>query len=178
MTEGNQPLFSSDDDWKAQARAEKEKLAEQFDAPIIASDDDWKAQAKAEKEKLAQETATATESPTVPAEDAAPAVDNEFGQVQANFESLVSSIVTQAMIAMGGAPDPQTGRRVARLDAARLQIDLLEVLQEKTKGNLNEEEIQTIQTVLYELKNQYIRISQMAIRQMAGIDDRQEQGMM
>jgi len=69
------------------------------------------------------------------------------------------------MYAMGMIPDPQSGQRVAVLDLARHHIDMLGVLEEKTKGNLTEEEEQLLSGALYELRMQYVELQQQAMRQ-------------
>lgn len=69
-------------------------------------------------------------------------------------------MATQALLYMGGYVDPQTNRPMVDLDAARHQIDLIGVLEAKTKGNLNEDESKQLAAVLYELRMQYVRIAQ------------------
>ncbi len=128
-------------------------MADEQDGPKIHIDSDWKAQAQAEKEKLAE---TASESDP----DAAAAGPGQLPP--ANFETLVSSFVTQALFAMGAIPDPRTGQRVAHLDLARHNIDMLSVLEEKTKGNLTDEESNLLASTLYELRTRYVQISSSA----------------
>ncbi len=120
-------------------------------------DSDWKAQAQAEKEKLAQASKTkAADNPRTPTDFGGPG----GGELPpANFETLLSSFVTQALFAMGAIPDPQTGQPVLHLDLARFQIDMLSVLEEKTKGNLTDEEAKMIAGTLYELRTRYVQIA-------------------
>ena len=126
------PILHVDDDWKAQAQAEKAKLAE--------------------KEKAAKQSAKDTAAPKKP--KAAP------GQIPpADFTTLVSSIATQALFSMGAMPDPQTGQRYTNLDIARHHIDSLGVLEDKTKGNLSEDESKMLVGTLYELRQNYIQIA-------------------
>ncbi|WP_432797215.1 DUF1844 domain-containing protein [Poriferisphaera sp. WC338] len=120
------------------------------ETPKIQIDSDWKAQAQAEKEKLA-ESAKGDDT----ASSAGP------GQLPpANFETLVGTFVTQALLYLGAIPDPSTGKGVVHLDMARFNIDMLSVLEEKTKGNITKEEEETIATTLYELRNRYMQLSQ------------------
>jgi len=120
--------------------------------PKIIVDDDWKAQAKAEKEKLAEETKTGKAAPQGPRE-----------LPPASFETLVSSIGTQAMFVLGMVPDPRDGKRFVDLDLAKHHIDSLAVLDEKTKGNLEDAETKLLDQTLHELRMQYVRLSQAGI---------------
>ena len=123
-------------------------MTEQDDAPKIHIDADWKAEAQAEKERLEEQ---AKERP-----DSA----GGAGQIpEASFQTLVSTMATQALFAMGAIPDPRTNERVAHLDLARHHIDMLSVIEEKTKGNLTDEEEKILTTTLYELRNTYIQLN-------------------
>lgn len=112
-------------------------------------DDDWKSEAQAEKKRLEEASKKA------PTADGA----GERGMPEASFETLVSTMATQAMFAMGVIPDPRTGQRVQHLDLARHHIDMLTVIDEKTRGNLSEEETKLLSQTLYELRNNYIALS-------------------
>ncbi len=125
------------------------------EAPKIQVDSDWKAEAAAEKAKLAEEAAAAEK-------------EGGAGDIPApDFKLLVSSMATQAMFAMGVVPDPQTGQRMVHMELARHNIDLLGVLEEKTKGNLNEEESQLMEQVLSELRMTYVQLSEHMAKQGA-----------
>lgn len=112
-------------------------------------DDDWKTEAQNEKKRLEEAAKQA------PAEDAA----GGTGLPAANFETLISTMATQAMFAMGVIPDPRTGQRVQHLDLARHHVDMLTVIDEKTRGNLDDDEKKLLSTTLYELRNNYIALS-------------------
>lgn len=119
------------------------------DAPKIQIDSDWKAQAQAEKEKLAQQ---AKGSETL----AGASAGARGGMPAANFETLVSTLVTQTLFALGVIGD-RSGQRVVHLDLARHHIDMLDVLEKKTKGNLTEAEASMLAAALYELRSRYIQ---------------------
>jgi len=132
------------------------------DEPKIIVDDDWKAQARAEKERLAQATAQQGPGATSAAED-----DQQHEQGEpppASFSGLVSFLVAQIMFALGGAEDPDTKRRYVDLDLARHYIDTLNVLEEKTSGNLTDDEKRLLDRALYETRMQYVAIAQAATR--------------
>lgn len=146
-------------------------MAQDSGAPKIHIDSDWKAQAQAEKKKLAEQAKAKQQAdPGTGGQPGAAAggAAGERGLPPANFETLLSTFVTQALFAMGAIPDPRTGQRVAHLDLARHNIDMLAVLEEKTKGNLTEDEQEMLSSTLYELRNRYVQISQAAREQQMG----------
>lgn len=127
-------------------------MAEQGETPKIQIDSDWKNQAQAEKERLASIEQEKAQSG---GEGGGP------GQLPpANWDTLVGMMATQALLYMGGYVDPQTNRPMVDLDAARHQIDLVGVLETKTKGNLSDDEAKQLAAVLYELRMQYVRVAQ------------------
>ncbi len=135
------------------------------ETPKIVVDSDWKSQARAEKERLAAaEKQKATEKQRAappqgqPGPGGGPEADDQ-GVPQSDFASLIGSLATQALMYMGAFPDPETGRAIVSLDHARFHIELLGVLEEKTKGNLTEQEEQHLKQVLYQLRLQYVEIS-------------------
>ncbi len=120
------------------------------DQPKIIVDDDWKSQAQAEKEKLAEQSKADTGEPK-PGE-----LPEKIG-----FTDLVRMFATQALMYMGAFPDPQTGKAVVALDVAKMNIDLLGVLEEKTKGNLDEEEKSLLDESVVALRGQFVEITKM-----------------
>jgi hypothetical protein len=137
-------------------------MADEKQAPKIHIDSDWKAQAQAEKQKLA-EKAKAAESPKAGgAGKAAGGAAGAGGLPPANFETLVSTMVTQALFAMGAIADPRSGQRFQNLDLARHHIDMLSVLEEKTRNNLSEDETKLLAASLYELRSRYIQLANAA----------------
>jgi hypothetical protein len=138
-------------------------------APKLIIDSDWKNQAQAEKEKLAAKEAAKPKAPSAGAgAGAAGAMGEEMEEFpEANFQTLLGTMVTQALMYMGAFPDPQTGRAVVSLEYARLHIDLIGVLQEKTKGNLTADEASAIAEVLGELKMRYVEIGKLVAQKMA-----------
>lgn len=159
MSDSNEkPKLHIEGDWKSEVQAEKQRLVDESKAEDSASkieapkgDSDWKAQARAEKEKLAKQ-----------AEEAGEGQAGGREMPPADFRTLISTMVTQAMMALGAIPDPQSGQRYVILDLARHHIDMLGVLEEKTKGNLDEEEQQMITQTLHELRLHFVQISKAA----------------
>lgn len=124
----------------------------------ILIDDDWKSQAQAEREKLAE------------AEAKAEAAKGEGGKGElppADFRGLLGTLASQAIMYLGGMVDPKTGGAMVDLEVSRMYIDLLAVLEEKTKGNLSEEEQEELTGVLQELRARYVEISKLLAAQLA-----------
>lgn len=134
------------------------------DKPKIIIDDDWKAQAHAEKEKLAQEARDkAAAEAAAPADQGAGPAGGESGPRQmppASFPVLVNSLLTQAFFALGAIANPQDGKRYVDLELAKHHIDMLAVIDEKTKGNLSEDETKLLDQAIYESRMQYVQIAQ------------------
>lgn len=143
---------------------ENEKQEEQ---PKIHIDADWKAQAQAEKERLTREgesKQTAGDAGSAAGGGATgPGADAAAGQSQqeippATFQTLLSTMISQALMYMGGIADPQTGKAMIHLDAAKHSIDLLGILEEKTKGNLSDEESKLLSQALNELRMSFLSL--------------------
>ncbi|MFN4197332.1 MAG: DUF1844 domain-containing protein [Caldimicrobium sp.] len=75
-----------------------------------------------------------------------------------NFNTFILSLNTAALVHLGELPDPITKRKEPNLMLARQTIETLEMLKEKTKGNLTFEEEKLLQTILYELKLKYVKL--------------------
>jgi len=80
-----------------------------------------------------------------------PGADERSPEV--NFTAFVLSLAHTAAIHFGDVPDPATGQKAeANFVAARQMIDVLSLLEEKTRGNLTPEERQILEQLLYELR--------------------------
>ena len=77
-------------------------------------------------------------------------------ELPVSFSAFVVSLASSAMLNLGECPDPTTAKCVVNLAMARQTIDLLGVLEEKTKGNLDEEEAQLLEHVLYDLRTRFV----------------------
>jgi hypothetical protein len=78
-----------------------------------------------------------------------------------DFNALVLSLGSSAIINLGEAPDPTTGQKgTADFGLAQQSIDLLSVLQEKTRGNLTDEERRFLDGMLYDLRMLFVQVSQ------------------
>ena len=75
------------------------------------------------------------------------------------FLGFVSTLAMQAMIAIGEMAHPQTGQAEPDLNQARYLIDVIQLLSDKTKGNLSKEEAEELKTLLYELRLKFVKKS-------------------
>lgn len=82
--------------------------------------------------------------------------EGKFIPQEPDFNFFVTTLAIQASIFMGQAPNPTTNKIEEDLSQAKFIIDTLSMLKEKTKGNLNKEEVNLIEAVLYELRMQYV----------------------
>jgi len=128
------------------------------EAPKLIIDSDWKNEAQAEREKLAAAEKQASEASGGPGEGEMP---------EADFRGLMGMLATQALMYMGGIADPNTGKPVFDPMYAQHMIELLGVLEEKTKGNLTEEEAGEISGVLHELRSRFVELMQIVAKQQA-----------
>ena len=79
---------------------------------------------------------------------------------QVTFIAFVFSLASNAAVHFGDLPDPITNeRQPPDLAAAAQIIDVLAMLEEKTRGNLSVEERQLIDQVLYELRMRFVEVS-------------------
>ncbi len=77
-----------------------------------------------------------------------------------SFSAFVVSLATTAAVHLGDRPDASSGGEgEVNLEGAKQMIDILDLLEEKTRGNLRAEERQLLEQVLYELRMRYIEVS-------------------
>jgi hypothetical protein len=77
-----------------------------------------------------------------------------------DFLNLVVSMSHSALLHLGDAPDPATGRVEKNLPLARQTIDLLAMLQDKTRGNLTGDEERVLSHAIYDLRMRFVEVSQ------------------
>ncbi len=129
--------------------AEEEKKEEKK----IIVDEDWKQQAQKEKEILAAQEEAEKEEDREESKRRGPLP-------KGNFAALVSMLVTQAMFALGVLQVKGQEQREPDLDMAKYNIDMLEALQEKTKGNLTEQEEKVLENTLNEVRMAYVKVAE------------------
>ena len=75
---------------------------------------------------------------------------------EVTFSTFILSIGSSALVQLGEVPDPETGQSMENLLAAKHSIDILSMLQEKTKTCLESDEKQLLDTLLYDLRMKYV----------------------
>jgi hypothetical protein len=112
----------------------------------IIIDDDWKKEAKKEKETLAAQEETGEQKHHGPLP-------------HGDFAALISMLVTQAFFAMGALKFEDQQDKEPDLELAKYNIDMLETLQEKTKGNLTPQEETVLKNTLAQVRMAYVKIA-------------------
>nr|WP_295905949.1 DUF1844 domain-containing protein [uncultured Bdellovibrio sp.] len=79
-------------------------------------------------------------------------------KLEASFSVLIMSIASSAVMAMGLAPHPQSGEVTKDKNMARFNIDLLLVLQAKTKGNLSGDEAKFLENLISDLQMKFVSV--------------------
>lgn len=74
-----------------------------------------------------------------------------------NFSTFIFSLNSSALVQLGQIADPATGRKDKNLQLAKYSIDVIMMLEEKTRGNLSTDEANLIQNILHDLRLMYVR---------------------
>jgi len=102
---------------------------------------------KAEEQPVKESSSAAGNIP--PEQEGAP-------RAPIDFPSYLLSYYTQGLVLLGEVPNPYTNKKEEDVEAARHTIDILSMLEQKTRGNLTKEEQQLLETVLYELRMKFM----------------------
>jgi len=86
--------------------------------------------------------------------------DSRIPLPEMNFSTFVVSLNASALMHLGLMEDPTRGQKVKNLELGKQTIDILVMLEEKTKGNLSSEEEQLLRNILYDLRINYVKQSQ------------------
>ncbi len=113
------------------------------------------APAAAETKPNASQTAEASARPSASAHAAEPEI---------NFVTFVVGLSTEALAALGEMPDPATGKHSRDLRAAQQLIDIIAMLGEKTRGNLDANEQSLIEAILFDLRMKYVELAKAPVR--------------
>ena len=92
------------------------------------------------------------------AEDAGAAQADQMPPLpEVSFATFVLSLNSEALLHLGMIGNPTTGRQAKNLPLAKYTIDILGMLEEKTRGNLTDEEAAMLKNLLYDLRMIYVR---------------------
>lgn len=73
-----------------------------------------------------------------------------------DFTMLINAMAQPALLYLGEIPHPSTGQPTVDLEGARIQIDMLDLLRVKCRGNLSPQEENLLESVLYQLRMRYV----------------------
>lgn len=125
---------------------------EEKEGKKIIIDEDWKAEAQREKKILAAEEKVEKEEKQEQSKTQGPLPEG-------NFAALISTLATQALFSLGLLQVKGQEKKEPNLNLAKYNIDMLETIQEKTKGNLTGEEADILEKTLGELRMGYVNVA-------------------
>ncbi len=128
-------------------------MAEKKEEKKIIIDEDWKTKAQKEKEVLKAKEKVDKEPKESDAQE------EQRPLPQGDFSALVSLLATQAMFALGAITTENDKEPKKDLRLAKFHIDMLEALEQKTKGNLTEQEQKLFSSVLSQLRMGFVNAS-------------------
>ena len=99
------------------------------------------------KEEAKEESFSAEEQKTEP----------KINLPEINFATFIISLNASALLHLGAMEDPASGKKVKNLPIGKQTIDILGMLEEKTKGNLSKEEENLLKNILYDLRMIYVK---------------------
>lgn len=113
------------------------------------SADEIEPEKKEEENKIAPESGAETK----------PENESDAPKPPLDFSTFLLSLYSSAVYYLGGIQDPVSGKTTLDLDLAKQNIEFISILEEKTKGNLTEEEEKLFQHSLYDLRLRYVEAS-------------------
>ncbi len=120
----------------------------------IFAEGDQEQEEKEDKAKSPKEEVKADE----PEEAVAPEEDKtDFQLPEINFATFIFSLNSSVLVQLGVIDDPATGKKAKNLPLAKQTIDILGMLEEKTRGNLTKDEESMLKNILYDLRIIYIK---------------------
>jgi hypothetical protein len=151
-----------DEDWKDQVEREREAAKTKAGSP--ASSAAGKRAADVESPTSSEESArqhaaetTGEEQPFgEPAGDSGQAATRDYALPPPSLAFLITTLGTQAMVALGEVPNPITGKMERLPNQAKHFIDTLAMLEEKTAGNRTPEESALLSSLLHQLRMAYV----------------------
>ena len=137
--------------------AENENLEPEEEQQV---DEEASSQEQAEEDAVMEESTVAEDVTETPSDETASAADSPEVMPEASFSTLVTILGAQAIGALGEGVPGDGEQPTVRLELARYHIDSLTVLQEKTKGNLSDEEGSLLEQLLHQLRILYVSVQQ------------------
>ena len=123
------------------------------DKRIFAEEDET----QKEKEDKAEPSNEEVKAREPEEDDAAEEAEADFQLPEINFPTFIFSLNTSCLVQLGVIEDPASGKKAKNLVLAKQTIDILGMLEEKTHGNLTEEEESMLKNILYDLRMIYVK---------------------
>lgn len=115
-------------------------------------DEDWKSQVQAEKAAGGESASTGGSAGGTQASQQHVPDPGDIPMPPASLDMLITTLATEVLVALGAVPHPATGQTQVHRNQAQFLIDTIDVLRQKTKGNLTPDEQQMIESVLHQLR--------------------------
>ena len=165
------PKITTDEEWKSQVRREKKELdaknrsqkvdsAQPADTDASAAGSATDSAGGSANDSANGSTAGSGDSSTAGSDAGSDAGTPQGPLPPACFLTLVNSLAMQALYFMGQLPDQADKAPKINLDLAKHHIDTLNVLEEKTRGNLTDNESKALAMVLHEARMLYVQSAQ------------------
>ena len=123
------------------------------DRRIFAEEKQETGEKEDKKESSGEEVKDQAQKETAPEEKQEP----ETHLPEINFPTFIISLNASALVHLGVIEDPATGKKVKNLPMGKQTIDILSMLEKKTRGNLSKEEENMLKHILYDLRIIYVK---------------------
>lgn len=127
------------------------------DRRIFADENRDQKEEKEKKETPDEETAEQSTAQASAEADHAEESEPETPLPKINFSTFIFSLNASALVHLGAIDDPASGKKVKNLPMAKQTIDILSMMEEKTQGNLSEDEANILKNILYDLRIAYVK---------------------
>lgn len=87
-------------------------------------------------------------------------MEDKLQSTQIDFSTFIFSLGSAALIQLGATPNPTTHKTEKNIEQAKQNIDLIQLLKDKTKGNLTNDETRLIDNLLHTLRMKYVEETQ------------------
>ena len=111
------------------------------------------------KKKVDEEWKSKVQNEKTQAQDIAQEREDNAPTGELTFSSFVEGLAARALIHMGLLPNPVTKKQEIDILQAKQTIDILQLLQDKTVGNLSQQEAEQLEGILHELRLGFVRVS-------------------
>lgn len=123
------------------------------DEPQKSVDETWKKKVHEEREQAEEAEQEEQEAEEEEEEQSGPPLP------EASFGSFIATLQLQTLVALGEVPNPATQKADRDLQQAKYLIDILGIMQDKTKGNLSDDEKRALDAILYDVRMRFVNAS-------------------